>query len=120
MTENTTYTVPTDEHGALQPVTPAGVDLLDDLTAGELGHIGKLIGYDPVSAIKRPEVGLRYPALAHVAWVWAKRTDPRAKLTPFMELTATQLSTVLRLDEPAQETDELDAEANPTDSQAVS
>ena len=119
MTENS-YTIPRDEAGQLLPVLPAGVDPMDDLTAGELGHIGKLLSYDPVSAVRDPKAGLRWPALAHFAWVWAKRTDPRAKLQPFLDLRATELSAVLRLDELAGDEPELDAETNPTDSQDVS
>lgn len=116
MTENTTYTIPRDEHGQLLPVLPADVDVMDDLTAGELGTIGKLLSYDPVTAVRDPQAGLRWPALAHFAWVWAKRSDPRAKLQPFLDLRATELSRVLRLDEPSTEPAELDAETNPTDS----
>lgn len=108
MTENTTP--------ALEPVTPPGVDPLDDLTVGELGTIGKLIKYDPAAAVQDPTTGLRWPALAHIAWAWARRTDPTAKLAPFLELTAEQVGRLLRLDEPTADTGDGDAETNPTDS----
>ena len=110
-TENdTTWQLPTE------PVIPAGVDPLDKLTIGELGTIGKLIKYDPASAVKRPEVGLRWPALAHIAWVWARRTDPKAKLQPFLDCDAETLGKLLRFDEETDPEGEGEGEGNPTDS----
>lgn len=117
MTENTT--TDTDYQLPTECVVPEGVDPLDDLTVGELGHVGKLIKYDPVTAVKRPEVGLRWPALAHIAWVWAKRVDPKAKLQPFLDATVPQLSVVIGLDREA-DAEDGDADANPTDSTPAS
>lgn len=100
-----------------EPVLPPGRDPLDDLTTGELGTIGRALRYDPVAAVTDPTSGLRWPALAHVAWVWAKRTDPAAKLAPFLDATATQVSHLLRFDEDATPTDtDEDVAENPTDS----
>ena len=115
MTETATeYQLPTE------PVVPEGRDPIDDLTAGELGHVGKLIKYDPVSAVSDPTTGLRWPALAHLAWVWARRVDPKAKLQPFLDSTPRTLTALLRLDEDDDAAQEVGADVTPTDSPAAS
>lgn len=111
MTTTDPYTAPTD------PVLPPGANALDSLTVGELGTIGKALKLDPYVAVGKDETGVRWPALAHAAWVWAKRTDPRAKLSPFLELTADEVRHLLRMDED-EDQDQADADpaADPTDS----
>lgn len=113
MTETTEWQLPTT------PVIPAGRDPLDDLTTGELGHIGKLLKYDPVAAVKDPATGLRWYALAHIAWVWARRLDGRAKLQPFLDSTATTVAELLRFGDPVESEDQVASE-NPTDSTPAS
>ena len=113
-TPDTAWTLPDT------PVIPPGRDPLDDLTVGELGYIGKTLKCDPVAAVQNPALGLRWPALAHVAYVWARRTDPHAKLQPFLDTTASRIGELLRFGEPAAGADEVPAEENPTDSPAAS
>lgn len=80
-----------------EPVIPAGLDPLDDLTVGELGTVGRQLGCDPYAAVNDQSTGLRWLALGHLAWVWAKRTDPRAKLDPILQLKPDQVAHMLRL-----------------------
>lgn len=121
MTETTTPDTPeTDAR-----VVPEGCDPLDDLTAGELGHVGKLLKADPYEAAQQPALGLRWPALAHLAWVWEKRTDPKAKLSPWLDRKPAELIAALGLEAEGGPEDDQDTdaqgddqapEANPTDS----
>jgi len=110
------------------PVIPDGLDPLDDLTVGELGTVGRQLGCDPYAAVNDQATGLRWLALGHLAWVWAKRTDPRAKLDPILQLKPSQVAAMLRMlddddDDAAGDQDDVDQvdvagelAENPTDS----
>ena len=109
------------------PVIPEGLDPLDDLTVGELGVVGRQLGCDPYAAVSDQATGLRWLALGHLAWVWAKRTDPRAKLDPILQLKPQQVAAMLRLtpelvdqDDDQDDVDQVDVAGelaeNPTDS----
>lgn len=103
MTENTTPT-PYDPNATgaalvaqLAGIVPDGLDPLDDLTVAELGTIGRQMGCDPYNAVKNRDegAGLRWEALGRVAWLWAKRRDPRAKLDPILSLRPGDVGEVL-------------------------
>lgn len=108
-----------DDAGDPIPVVPEGADPLDDLTVAELGHVGKLLKYDPYAAVKQDDTGLRWPALAHLVWTWAKRQHgPHVKLDPILQLKPAQISQLAGLNRPdplitGEEVD--DVERNPTD-----
>lgn len=114
MSENTeTYTPPTG------CVVPAGRDVVDDLTVRELDIVSRQLGCDVVEALGDTGngKGRRWAALPRLAWLWAKRADPRAKLDPFLDLTADQLNDLLGDDEVDDQVDDQgdDVAANPTD-----
>lgn len=119
MTENTTTTDQLDEPAELQPVVPAGVDPIDGLTVNELDIASRQLRCDVYEAVGGKD-GLRWAALARLAWLWAKRTDTHAKLATFTEMTGAQLTGVLRLDEHVDAGDDVDLvddedpAANPT------
>jgi hypothetical protein len=105
----------------IEPVTEhAGVDPLDELTVTELDIVSRQLKCDVYEAVGGKD-GLRWAALARLAWLWAKRRDPHAKLQTYVDLTGAQLTRVLRLDErrTAGQADTDDATdeptANPTD-----
>ena len=97
MTENTTALTGAELVTQLGVVVPEGCDPLDDLTVAELGIVGRQLGCDPYAAVQDKATGLRWEALGRVAWLWAKRRDPRAKLDPILQLTAAQVSALLGL-----------------------
>lgn len=99
---------PTPETPDLTPVVPAGCDALDDLTAGELGVVGRHLKADPYEAVQGTEnaAGLRWEAMALIAWVWRKRTDPRAKLAPIMALRGHEVAQLLGMGSDDTETDD--------------
>lgn len=97
-------------------VLDRGTDPLDELTVTELDIVSRQLGLDVYEAVGGAK-GMRWAALARLAWLWAKRRDPHAKLQPFLDLNGAQLTEVLRLNDQADDVDqapELDAEANPT------
>lgn len=100
----------------IEPVVPAGVDPIDALTVTELDIASRQLRCDVYEAVGGKD-GLRWAALARIAWLWAKRRDERAKLQPFVDLTGAQLTHVLRLDEDDDQVDQVDddVEANPTE-----
>lgn len=117
--DTTTWQVPAGS------VLPDGADLTDDLTVDELSAISRQLRCDVGSALRDEGTGAgrRWDAMALLAWTWCKRTDPRAKLQPFRQLTAGQLVTVLGQDDDedqADDEDELEAELDPTDSTRAS
>jgi len=103
----TTYTPPTER------VVPDGAGLVDGLTVRELDMVSRQLGCDVTAALadQGNGAGKLWAALPRLAWVWAKRTDPHAKLDPFLDLSSSQLSTLLGQDEDPDE----DPETNPTD-----
>lgn len=122
MTETTTPTQLVE----LPPVVPEGADCVDDLHVIELASISRAIGCDVAEAIAVDRDGARWDAFMRLAWTWAKRTDPHAKLATYGALRSEQLLAVLRLDgvDDAATTDPdadgEDVEANPTDPAPVS
>lgn len=107
----TEYEVPTKQ------VVPAGKDTLDGLTIRELDIASRKLQVDVVDAFKHGAGGKRYAAFATVAWLWAKRTDPAAKLDPFMDLETGALLDLLGVGDDEDELpDGDDPDANPTDS----
>lgn len=130
MTDHTDSTLvgtnwsPAPAPAELAPVLPAGADVLDDLTVRELDIVSRQLKCDVYDAVGNDAGGARWSALARLAWLWAKRTDPTAKLDPFLDYTGAQLTQLLRMgaddvDESDDESAaEVDAEANPTGSPA--
>ncbi|GAB3251376.1 hypothetical protein GCM10027425_09270 [Alteromonas gracilis] len=94
---------------------PDGVDPLDGLLVGELGHASRIIGVDVVEAVLADKDGRRWDALPAVAWLWAKRLDPKAKLEPFKNLPGARLYELLGMSPSSQPLDELEAEPAPED-----
>lgn len=97
-----------------------GVDPLDDLAAFELSAASRAIRCDIHAALQGTGegAGRRWDALPALAWVWAKRTHPTAKLEPFTRMKPGELVHLLGLDRddavdelPA---DELPVEQDPT------
>lgn len=93
-------------------LVPEGKDPLDDLTIRELDIASRKLEVDVASAIKHGVGGKRYEGLALVAWLWAKRSDPQAKLEPFRDVTMPALATALGMDDDDEEED--DDDENPT------
>lgn len=101
MTENTTTTeLPAVElpEGIAPVLDSADVDPLDALSVTELDIVSRQLKCDVYEAVAGKD-GLRWAALARLAWLWAKRRDPHAKLQTYVDLTGAQLTRVLRLDE---------------------
>lgn len=75
-------------------VVPEGKDLTD-LTVGELDKVSRELKADVLAAVAGLEgVGhLRWGAMARCAWLWARRTDPNAKLQTFLDYTTDELVT---------------------------
>jgi hypothetical protein len=109
-----------DEAGRLVPLVPAGADLTDDLTVDELSTVSKSLRCDVGAALSDTGtgVGRRWDAMALLAHTWAKRSHPRAKLTPFRQLRGSELVTLLGWDADLEAADDTDADgevaADPT------
>lgn len=100
----------------LTPIVPEGCDPLDDLHVVELAAASRAIGCDVIAAVAEDKNGLRWDAFQRIAFAWAKRTEPAAKIERFQTMTAQQLSAVLRLDEDDDAASDVDDDpANPTD-----
>ena len=113
MTENTTARVAVELPEGIDYVLDAGLDPLDDLSVTELDIASRQLKVDVYQAVAG-EGGLRWAALARLAWLWAKRRDPHAKLQPYLDLRGAQLTEVLRLNDRV-EAEQDDPNANPTD-----
>jgi hypothetical protein len=70
-------------------------DPLDGLSVRELRVGNAKLRGDLVHAITTPTAD-RWDAMALMGWLHAKRLDPTAKLDPWLDLTAAQLSKALR------------------------
>ncbi len=70
-------------------------DPLDSLSVRELRVGNAKLRGDLVHAITTPTAD-RWDAMALMGWLHAKRLDPTAKLDPWLDLTAAQLSKALR------------------------
>jgi hypothetical protein len=118
-------TTPTPYELPTECVVPEGVDLVDGLLVNELDIVSRQLGCDVMDALGDTGngAGKRWSALPRLAWLWAKRTDPRAKLDPFLHTAPSQLNLLLGLDrdeDPAGDEDDDDALANPTDAAPAS
>lgn len=130
MTDSTTPTPDQLEHVSIELpagftiVVPEGADALDNLTVAELDIASRQLHADVYAVAlghpqRDPQAGSKWKAYALLAWLWAKRTDPHAKLAGFLELSGPQLLEVLGFNRPdtplTREADETPAElANPT------
>lgn len=102
---------------------PEGCDPLDDLMVAELDIASRQLKHDVYACVGQKDGDGRYwHALALLAWLWAKRLDPKAKLEPFRQLKGAQLTEVLRLNDLPDDdsADDASAEENPTDSAPAS
>lgn len=95
-------------------LVPDGEDMLDGLSVRELSIVSQQLKCDVAEAIGGDKDGKRWDAFPRVAWLWAKRQDPTAKLDPFFDMTAGQLMAALGADDDAEEPGEEPVEANPT------
>lgn len=90
-----TITTPLDLTARPLPcLVPEGRDALDNLTVGELGTVGRQIGADPYEATQKGAPA-RWETFARIAWLWAKRLDPKAKLAPFLDIEIDAVVTLL-------------------------
>lgn len=92
MTEHDTDT-PTDAELGSVCLVPDGCHATDDLTVAELSAVSRELRCDVVSALSDEGTGAgrSWDAYALLAWTWAKRSNPRAKLSPFKQLNGEQL-----------------------------
>ena len=96
----------------------ASNDPLKRLTIGELDAISQKIGADVMSAIAEG-TALRWRALAHVAQMIARRDDPRAQVSTYLDMTPDELGDLLYPDtgdeqDDDERTDEEAIAADPT------
>lgn len=81
-------------------LVPEGLDAVDNLTIGELDYASRKLGVSVDRAIAKDLDGLRWRALAMVAWVWHRRVDRAAKLESWLEHAGVEeLLHALRMDE---------------------
>lgn len=82
-------------------VVPEGKDAVDDLTIAELDMVARKCGADVMQALagRGAEGTRRMVTLAHLAWVWTKRSGrPDAKVDEFLNMRAGDLEVVLGFD----------------------
>lgn len=73
-------------------VVPEGKDLTD-LTIGELDKVSRELKHDVLDAVAGGSNGAyRWGAMARLAWLWARRTDPQAKLQTFLDYETEDLT----------------------------
>lgn len=82
-----------------------------NLTVGELGYAGRELGADVIYATAK-NTPHRLEAYAWIAYLWARRTDPTAKVKTYLELELTDLAHLLRLNTVVRQDDD----ETPTDS----
>jgi hypothetical protein len=109
---------PADAELGTVSLVPDGLDATDDLTVDELSNISRQLRCDVGAAMadQGTGAGRRWDAMALVAWTWLRRTDPKAKLTPFRKLTGQQLVVCIGWDDDDDESegDSDDLELDPT------
>jgi hypothetical protein len=88
-------------------------DPVDTLTIPELRVGNAKLRADIVHAITRPTED-RWDALALVAWLHAKRVDPRARLETFTKLTVEQIAKVVAWNPPDPVDQDVDLVTGPT------
>lgn len=108
----------THDCDTITPLVPEG-KTYTELSVRELSLISTQIGADVAAALRDTDTGAGkgWDALPRIAWCWAKRSDPAAKLDPFFDLEAAELQCLLgqhRDAELAAAGDEVDPAANPT------
>lgn len=93
-------------------LVPEGKDFTD-LTVGELDKVSRELKADVLAACANREGAgyLRWGAMARVAWLWARRTDPQAKLATFLDYEPDDLLHALRMDEVPEPPDPTNSDA---------
>lgn len=73
-----------------------------DLTVGELDYASRELKADVLAAIAGHDgtAHLRWGAMARAAWLWARRTNPQAKLQTFLDYETEDLIHALGEDRP--------------------
>lgn len=84
------------------PVVPEGQHW-SNLTVGELGYAGRELGADIINAAATPDSPYRMEAYAWAAYLWARRTNPAAKIGTYTGLSLVELARLLRLSVAARE-----------------
>lgn len=106
MTTTVTRLVPADKH------------MLNNLTVGELDTASRQIKADVVQAVSGANDGVnRWAAIARVAWLWARRQDPKAQLQTYLDMEPDDLATLLGMDDDEEEP-ALDPTASSTGSES--
>lgn len=90
---------------------------IDDLTLEEVSTGNRLIKADMSKAITEGTVE-RPDAIAVLAWLFARRENPEAKLAPFRQMTGREVIALLGWDDDDQDNDE--EAADPTESASAS
>lgn len=91
-------------------------DPIDDLTVAELDEANRRLKADALTAITEGTVD-RWQAMAIVAWLIARRDDPKAQLETFRAMRPAELADQLGMGDDDKEAAD-DPAANPTDSPA--
>lgn len=91
---------------------------IDDLTLEEVSTGNRLIKADMSKAITEGTVE-RPDAVAVLAWLFARRENPEAKLAPFRQMTGREVIALLGWDDDDQADDDEEA-ADPTASASAS
>lgn len=73
-----------------------------DLTLAELDTASRDLGYDVAEAFIGEGKGAhrRWAAAARLAWLWARRTDPKALLKTYLDYDIDQISHALAMGRP--------------------
>lgn len=103
MTDPQGTTCPKGDCGHITILVPEGKHMVDGLTLAELDIASRKIGADVVLAmqVQEHDDGTftadpgRYRAQAQVGWLWARRTDPQAKVETFLGYTTDEMSHAL-------------------------
>lgn len=105
----------TETTAAVQRLVPEGKELTD-LKIVELDYASKKCGADVVAVCASPDHPRKQMALACVALVWARRTNPSEVLETYTDMEVEQLYNLLGLLDRKKKTEETPAE-NPTASE---
>lgn len=116
MPEHTTTPAALDYGGQLRRCP--GENPVGSLSVAEVDVISRQIGCNATHAAVHVDHPQHMPALARVAWLWERKSNPTAQLGAFLALTTDQVYALVGMldpdDAPAAADDDLDVSENPT------